>query len=150
MERRTFLKLVGIAPFLKMVRVDGDAGNSGQSQTINLGEFQVAGFQYHDGMNPKIARHLTIGLPLLIERDSKNPYDPCALKIMTRHQNMLGFIPRNQNRTVATLADQRFKLFAKIAAIHNDADPWERLRISLWATLPDKASAETVAMGIRS
>ncbi|MGD9685472.1 MAG: HIRAN domain-containing protein [Desulfobacter sp.] len=150
MERRTFLKLVGIAPFLKIVLDDGDAAGSKQLQTVKLGEFQVAGFQYHDGMRPEIARHLAIGQPLLIERDHQNPYDPCALKILTTHRNMLGFIPRNQNRTAATLADQRFKLFARIVAVHNDADPWERLMISLWATLPDIASAEIVALEARS
>lgn len=150
MERRTFLKLAGMVPFLKIVSADGGAARSDQAQTVNLGEFQVAGFQYHDGMNPEIARHLTIGQPLLIERDHKNPYDPCALKILTAQRNMLGFIPRNHNRTVATMADQRIELFAKIVALHNDADPWERLRIGLWAILPHTASAETVTLERRS
>lgn len=142
MDRRDFLKFIGIASVFPAVGIAGTASQNQTDTTVFLGDFSVAGFQYHEGMTPGIALNLTIGQHLLIERDRTNPYDPCALKILTPRRNMLGFIPRSQNKTVATLADQGIEMSARIVSVHNDADPWERLTISLWAELTNGSSAE--------
>lgn len=84
------------------------------------------------------------GADLQVERDYHNPYDPYAVRILTHDSAMLGYLPRNQNRTAAIIADQGIRLSARIIAYKQDAAPWERLTISLLAVvLPtDRPSAQ--------
>lgn len=142
MDRRDFLKCIGIASVFPVVGTAGAALSRQPGTRMLLGEFAVAGFQYHEGMLPDVGRHLACGQQLLVVRDAANPYDPFALRILTNDRHMLGFIPRSQNRIAATLADQGIRLSAGIVAVHHDAAPWERLTISLWAELPAGASAQ--------
>ena len=66
-----------------------------------------------------------------MKRDQHNPHDPCAVKILTEQQEMLGYLPRRHNMIPASLADQGIALSAKVATLDADAEPWERLRVSL-------------------
>jgi len=142
MDRRHFLKLVGMATVFPAI---GGAGATPiPANSFCLGEFNVAGFQHYNGMIPKISNCLKTSQSLLIKRDDGNPFDPCALKILTPHGCMLGFIPKSQNRTAATLADQGVKLHAKVESYEEGFEPWERLTISLWAELPGYGEAAKI------
>jgi len=137
MVRRDFLKFLGIASLIPAIGRAELLSQRHSCNNVRLGEFPVAGFQYHEGMSPQVSSQLTADGKLLVQRDSANPYDPCALKILTPDQQMLGFLPRNQNRAAASLADQSVKLSATVAAFHPEAEPWERLTVVLYAELPN-------------
>jgi hypothetical protein len=89
-------------------------------------------------MQAQIGNMLVVGNTLQVERDCHNYYDPWAVRILTTSNDMLGFLPRNQNRTAASMADQGIRLSARIMSYHQDAAPWERLSISLWAAPADR------------
>ena len=137
MERREFLKLLGSVPILPLAV--GAELYAEPAHALFLGDFTVAGFQYHQGMLPQVSRHLAAGTSLLVERDGGNPYDAYEVRILTPQAVLLGYLPRNQNRAVATMADQGVSLTARITAYQQDAAPWERLAISLWAVVPPAA-----------
>lgn len=134
MQRREFLKLLGSVPMLPLAV--GAELYAEPAHALFLGDFTVAGFHYHQGMLPQVSRYLAAGAELLVERDHGNPYDAYAVRILTVQSSMLGYLPRNQNRAVAAMADQGVSLTARITGYREDAAPWERLAISLWAAAP--------------
>lgn len=131
MDRRDFLKFIGIASVFPAVGIAGTASQHQTDTTVFLGDFPVAGFQYHDGMRSSMWNQLREGVRLVVKRDQHNPHDPCAVKILTEQQEMLGYLPRRHNMIPASLADQGIALSAKVATLDADAEPWERLRVSL-------------------
>lgn len=132
MDRRGFLKLLGIAPILPLLGTQNAAEQS-SNKPMYLGEFSVAGFQYHDGMQESVFSSLNVEDELIIEREPENPYDRKALMIMTSDRRMLGYIPRLQNEIPANLSEQGIQFKACISLLERDAEPWERLKIRLWA-----------------
>lgn len=138
MERRTFLKLAGLATLLSIINPDGDAVDSAPNVDISLGEFPVAGFQYHEGMRSSVWSQLKEGVRLIVKRDRNNPHDPCAVMILTEQHEMLGYLPRRNNMIPASLADQGIALSARVATLDASAEPWERLRVSLMCQVGDK------------
>ena len=58
--RRLFLKMMGLVPFAALAGKAHEA--RAEERSIDLAEFSVAGFQYHDGMKPHIMASLTVGM----------------------------------------------------------------------------------------
>jgi hypothetical protein len=138
MERRTFLKLAGMATLLRIINPDGNVVDSAPNVDISLGEFPVAGFQYHEGMRSSVLSQLQEGVRLVVKRDRNNPHDPCAVMILTERHEMLGYLPRRNNMIPASLADQGIAMSARVVTLDASAEPWERLRVSLMCQVGDK------------
>ena len=139
MERRDFLKYLGIASVLPAIGTARAASKEQSNSRILLGEFYVAGFQYHEGMDSDVTAELRYKKKLLIDREPDNPFDPSAIKVMTASGQMLGYIPRKHNRVLASLADQGVRLEAELINYFEELDTWDRLQILLWAFIPANA-----------
>ncbi len=144
-SRRNFLKtlfivLVGglIAPFLPK--------RATPKRKVVLLETTVAGFQYHDGMRPKIARTLKSGTPLKLEREPQNPYDENAIAIYTLTGHHVGYIPRSLNEVPARIADQKIPLEAEVMEFHPERDPWERLVIRIYQVIPGEEQEQVLPL----
>lgn len=98
----------------------------------SIGEYAVAGFQYYDGMNPKVFGQIQVGTEIILEREHGNPNDPLAIKILTKNNNLLGYVPKSKNKTLARLIDQNFTLCALASQADEYRIPSERLKIMVW------------------
>ena len=74
--------MMGLVPFAALAGKAVEA--RAEERTIELAEFSVAGFQYHDGMKPHIMASLTVGMELQLTREPDNRYDDKAIA-MTHH-----------------------------------------------------------------
>lgn len=63
----------------------------------------IAGTQYSEAK--KIADTIKEGNYLIFQRESKNPYDNLAIKIMDLEKNKLGYVPRAKNEIISNLMD---------------------------------------------
>ena len=129
MDRRTLLKALGAgAAAVVAPRAEARAA----PRRIALGDYPVAGFQYHDGMDPDVARELAEGERLAVVREPQNPYDELALALRTRGGAMIGYVPRYANTAPSTIADQGIALSAEIVEWSRAAPPWERAVVRLY------------------
>lgn len=102
---------------------------------IFLASVFIAGFRFHHGMHPKVRDSLAPGDPLVLIRESGNPYDPLAVALYTDEGARLGYLPRGVNEPIASMSDQGVELRAVISAVEPSANPWERVRVVVWAEL---------------
>lgn len=92
----------------------------------------LAGFQYHAG--GALWEQLRAGDTLNLVREPDNPHDANAVRVEWRGQ-MLGYLPRLENRTVAAEIDRGGRVEARIARLTRDRNPWRRLLIEVFVVL---------------
>jgi hypothetical protein len=92
----------------------------------------LAGFQYHDGAT--IWSELKVGDPLGLVREAQNPHDGNAVRVEWRG-HVLGYLPRAENRSVATEIDHGAWVSGRIGDLRDDSNPWRRLLIDVYVTL---------------
>ncbi len=134
MKRNDFLKhLAGLAGF-------GWLGGAGFMKSSTRGytlyEGWIAGYMYYNG--PDVEKSLKAGLPLRLLREPDNKHDHRAIEIYAGSAK-LGYIPKVDNRVLATLLDQGASLEADIAAIRPDNHPlrdWEPVKVRVWMGSP--------------
>lgn len=126
-NRRLFLKMLGLSPFAALSgRVQAARA---EERTVDLVEFYVAGFQYHEGMKQKVSTSLSVGTRLLLAREPGNRYDDKAIALRLPSGAMIGYLPRDLNTVPAALLDQKVPLQAVITAVQPAAPTWERVRV---------------------
>ena len=124
MKRRTFFqRLFGS---LGAVAVNPAIGADNRSVLIQ--ESAIAGFQFHRG--EAIWGSLAVGARLSLVREPSNAHDPDAVAVFFK-QEMLGYVPRAENRAVAQMLDRGERLEASISKLSISEDPWERIRITV-------------------
>lgn len=89
----------------------------------------LAGFQYHAG--EELWPQLAIDQPLALVREPDNPHDAEAVRIDWRGRK-LGYLPRVENTAVAQMMDRGERLSARISALRQAADPWQRVGIEVY------------------
>ena len=88
----------------------------------------VAGFQYHEG--DAVWPLLSTGASLALVREPQNAYDERVVRVdWNGHQ--LDYVPRLDNAAVAQLFDRGETLEARIAALRESRDPWQRIGIEV-------------------
>jgi hypothetical protein len=98
---------------------------------IHLKDVYIAGTQYHNvSTNHELAR-LAVGDALRLKREPDNKYDESAIAVYTQANDMVGYIPRYQNRTIARIMDQGVVVTATIDKIAPDDAPWRRIWITV-------------------
>jgi HIRAN domain len=102
-----------------------------------LERFFIAGFQYHDG--PELIELLEAGMELSLIHEKDNPHDPRAVAFRLGNSH-IGYIPRQRNRTIAALLDQRAPLRARIIQVDPDGAPWEAVEVAVFITSGDSLS----------
>jgi hypothetical protein len=105
-----------------------------QAQTVKIlvQSSPLAGFQYHQAGNFWSA--LRVGDDLALIREPENPHDHNAVRVEWRGQ-MLGYLPRAENRAVAAEMDRGTKVAGRIARLREDGNPWQRVLIEVFVVL---------------
>ena len=88
----------------------------------------IAGFQDHEG--PGLLGELKVGTPLALVREPENIYDKYAVRLEHGGRHM-GYIPREQNRTVSELLEQGAPISCSITAVNPTAAVGESVRIEV-------------------
>ena len=92
----------------------------------------LAGFQYHSGA--ALWGQLAEGDALDLMREPGNPHDVNAVRVEWRGQ-MLGYLPRRENRAVAAAMDGGEAVAARIARLREHRNPWQRVLIEVFVVL---------------
>ncbi len=101
---------------------------------LSLGQFYVAGFQYYDG--PDIIHQLRAGQRYELVAEPENPHDAFAVAIYW-HNRQLGYIPRQENRSLSRLLQQGGKLHCQAVSANAQAAPWLALEVAVTAELSE-------------
>jgi hypothetical protein len=99
------------------------------ARTILLQHSRLAGFQYHEA--DSVWPWLRIGDTLKLVREPRNRYDGNAVRVDWKSVT-LGYVPRVENHAVAQLLDRDETLTARITALAESPDPWQRVRFAVW------------------
>ncbi|WP_310452927.1 HIRAN domain-containing protein [Sulfuritalea sp.] len=92
----------------------------------------LAGFRYYAGES--LWRDMRAGDRLALIREADNPHDGNAVRIEWRGQK-LGYLPRAENRAVATAMDRGEAVDARIAKLREHRNPWQRMLIEVFVVL---------------
>lgn len=88
----------------------------------------LAGSQYHALAD--VVEQIRVGDPLSLQREPDNPHDTNAIRVLW-HDQMLGYVPRRENKAVARAMDRGTPLIARVVALRPDESPWRRLRFEI-------------------
>lgn len=91
----------------------------------------LAGYRYHAA--PELWSRLKTGDLLELRREPENPHDQRAIAVYWRGSK-LGYLPRAENDTVSEAMDRGEKTQARISAMHEDAEPWQRIELEVFLT----------------
>jgi hypothetical protein len=126
MERRRFLtRLLQIAG---LAATSGSAVASKPIKPLLLQTSPVAGFQYHQG--EACWARIQEGDALELVREPDNRHDTRAIRVEWMGHK-LGYIPRLDNATLASLMDRGHTLAARVATRQLSRDPWQRLTLAV-------------------
>lgn len=92
----------------------------------------LAGSQYH--ALESLYERVRVGDKLTLVREPENPHDPNAVRVEWQGE-LLGYVPRRENRAVAKAMDTGETLSARITALQKHDNPWLRLRFAVFLRL---------------
>jgi hypothetical protein len=98
-------------------------------QKIMLANLFITGFQYYDG--PEVADMLEPGLLLKLYREPHNRFDHLAVEVYAGEAK-LGYIPRNENITIARLIDSGVRLQAVITELNPESFPYGSVKAEVF------------------
>lgn len=77
-----------------------------------------------------LANSLKVGEPLLLKRDSRNPYDPHSVEVLDRSKRHLGYLSCEYNEIVSRLIDGERKVIGLVNAV-TDVDGWMKIEMAV-------------------
>jgi len=94
----------------------------------------LAGRKFHDA--DLVWDYLRMGQELRLERDLQNPHDPYAVQVIYRKDDedyLLGFIPRTENRDLATFLEMGWDNIFRcvIASLNPDTHPENQVHLTI-------------------
>ncbi|MCL2020974.1 MAG: HIRAN domain-containing protein [Betaproteobacteria bacterium] len=93
----------------------------------------LAGSQFH--ALARLAGKIQAGDSLTLRREPDNRFDANAVRVEWQDE-MLGYVPRRENRAVAAAMDRGELLDGRVVRFApDDPDPWQRLRLEIWLRL---------------
>lgn len=147
MQRRSFLstllRLAGLAalPALGASRATAgvvepstsaaSAGRAAPQAPLLLQISPLAGFQYHQG--EACWPELQLNACLTLTREQENRHDARAIRVDWQGRK-LGYVPRAENATLASLMDRGHRLEARIQSLKESPDPWKRVALEIYLT----------------
>lgn len=104
------------------------------AQTVRmlLQHAPLAGVQYYEA--EQVWAELREGDLVELARDPENQHDGQAIRVLWRG-HLLGFLPRRENKVAAQALDQGYRLEARLLRLTRHPDPWQRIHISIWASV---------------
>ena len=124
MKRRTFFRRL----FGSLGAVAANTPIGAEDRSVLIQESPIAGFQFHRG--DAIWESLALGAELSLVREPSNTHDPDAVAVFFEDE-MLGYVPRGDNSSIAGMLDRGECLQASISKLSIGEDPWERIRITI-------------------
>ena len=92
----------------------------------------VAGFQHHDGK--RLFSKMRVGDALSLVREAHNAHDANAIRVEWQG-NIIGYVPRNENETLARQIDFGNRLHGRITRLSRHRDPNRRVEMEIYAPL---------------
>ena len=92
----------------------------------------LAGFQFYAGRD--LWDGMKVGDALVLVREPENKHDANAVRVEWRGRK-LGYLPRAENRAVASEMDRGGKVTARIARLNRHLDPWKRIQVEVFVVL---------------
>lgn len=128
-SRRRFLRLLSALPAMGAAAIEP----APRHERLVLDECHVAGLPYYAG--PDLLPVMRPGDTVDVTAEPENPHDAFAVRIEYRGRQ-IGYVPRNRNRAVARLLEQRARVEGVITTVAADAAPWESVRVRLEVAVP--------------
>ena len=85
-----------------------------------MGEFYVVGTNFIENMS-ELIQEMQLNDKVKIVAEPNNPYDPRAVKVLTKNKIKIGYMPKSKNYFPSTMLQSGEKLFGQIKKIQ-----WER------------------------
>jgi hypothetical protein len=92
----------------------------------------LAGSQYY--AVAELWPQIRVGDRLTLVREPGNRHDPQAIRVEWNGRQ-LGYVPRAENRAVATALDAGEKLEARVSKLRVDPNPWRRIEFEVFLSL---------------
>ena len=113
----------------------------------------LAGRKYHEA--DLVWDRLRVGMPLRLEREADNRYDPEAVQVIFNNDGegfLLGYIPRGDNRSLAPFFDMGHdNLFdCRISRIAPEEHPEEQIQLTVRIRSKEDVDAEIEKANNRS
>jgi len=124
--------------FLKQLLVSGTSifllgrriGNKVvEKKEIRLTSKYIAGFQFYRGVD--IEKQLKENDGLILKREPENRHDCYAVEVY-HGEEKLGYLPREENRVVARMMDQKINVKGRITKINPDSPLWHRVKMKVY------------------
>ena len=77
---------------------------------------------------------MKVGDTLQLIREADNPHDRNAIRVEWRGHK-LGYVPRAENRAVASAMDAGDKLSARVSSLSDNKNPWRRVAFEVFMEL---------------
>ncbi len=100
-----------------------------QHTRLLIQDSPLAGFRHHAGH--RVWQSLSVGDRLELVREPDNPHDARAVRIEWRGE-MLGYVPRAENATLAWALDRGDPIQARISRLVTHRNPRERVRFEVF------------------
>ena len=84
---------------------------------------------------------IRVGDTLTLAREPDNPHDPQAVRVEWQGHK-LGYVPRRENRAVATALERGDPLETRVSRLTNHPDPWKRLEFEIWMVIRESVEME--------
>jgi len=103
--------------------------DQGEQTKALFQEVMLAGYPYHraEGVWP----FLRIGEVVRLQREPYNQHDHNAIAVYFKN-DMLGYIPRNENRLLAQMMDRGERLEVRITQLLPESRPWKGMKLSVF------------------
>ena len=97
-------------------------------------EFFIMGIRHHaacEGKDCKLLPPLEKGEELVLEREPDNEYDSNAIRVLTRKNEFLGYVPRYYNVSVLERLDRHTTYACKVVDVNREQDCTECVKVRL-------------------
>ena len=91
---------------------------------------RVSGTTHVEGIG-ELARRLSEGDRLRLERDVHNRYDRWTIRVIDAQGNRLGYVPADVNEILARLMDGGKRLYAEVGKVER-RDSWWKIGMGVW------------------
>lgn len=132
MNRIDFLRQLvvgGTSIFLLGRHIGNKAEEKKEVREIRLTSKYIAGFQFYHGVDMEPQLRENDGLTL--KREPENRHDCYAVEVY-RGDDKLGYLPREENRVVARMMDQKINVRGRITKIYPDSPLWHRVKMKVY------------------
>ena len=99
-------------------------------KSICLIESTTVAGTHHVACIRVLAESLSVGEPLLLKRDVRNPYDAYSVEVLDRGKRHLGYLSCEYNEIVSRLIDGGRNVMSVVKGV-SDVDGWMKIEMAV-------------------